>query len=86
MQFDAAEKRIVRLENNMATLMRYLYRLGSRVFINCQYYGGQTTFQKYKCIRCMKDDRCNDGQLMQLDQCLCCTRYEPIFGQVYEIA
>ena len=40
---------------------------------------------KYRCIRCLKDDRCGDGQMMQIDQCLCCTRYEPIFGQVYEI-
>ena len=45
-QFDATEKRIVRLENNMSTLMRYLFRLGARVFINCQYYG-QNTFPKY---------------------------------------
>lgn len=33
----------------------------------------------------MKDDRCGDGALMQIDQCLCCTRFEPIFGQTYEI-
>lgn len=45
-QFDATEKRLVRLENNMATVLRYLYRLGSRVFINCQYYG-QNKIPKY---------------------------------------
>jgi len=82
---DAAEKRIVHLENNMATVMRYLFRLGSRVMINCVYYGGQTTFEKYKCIRCMRSDRIGDGQMMQIDQCMACTRYEPVFGQVYEI-
>ena len=37
---------------------------------------------KYKCIRCMRDDRVNDGQVMQIDQCLSCTRYEPIFGNL----
>ena len=82
---DMAEKRIVHLENNMATVMRYLFRLGSRVMINCVYYGGQTTFEKYKCIRCMNSDRIGDGQMMQIDQCLVCTRFEPVFGQVYEI-
>lgn len=82
---DTAEKRIVHLENNMATVMRYLFRLGSRVMINCVYYGGQTTFEKYKGIRCMQMDRINDGQMMQIDQCLTCTRFEPIYGQVYEI-
>lgn len=79
------EKRIVRLENNMATLMRYFYRLSSRVHINCVYYGGQATYEKYKCIRCLKDDRLSDGQMMSIDQCLNCTRYEPIIGQVYDI-
>lgn len=38
----AAEKRIVKLENNMATLMRYFYALGGRIFINCTYFGGIT--------------------------------------------
>lgn len=38
---DAAEKRIIKLENNMATMMRLLFRLGCRVPINCVYYGGQ---------------------------------------------
>jgi len=32
----------------------------------------------------MKDDRVGDAALVQIDQCLCCTRFEPIFGQVYE--
>lgn len=45
-QFDMTEKRLVRLENNISTLMRYVFRLGARVFINCQFYGGQTTFEK----------------------------------------
>ena len=82
---DASEKRIVRLENNMATIMRYLFRLGSRMSINCVYWGGTSTFEKYKCIRCMQMDRAGDGQMMQIDQCLTCTRFEPVFGQVYEI-
>ena len=45
-QFDKAEKRLVRLENNMSTLMRYIFRLGARVMINCHYYG-QNIFPKY---------------------------------------
>lgn len=40
---------------------------------------------KYKCIRCLHNDRINDGQSMTLDQCLSCTRYEPVLGQVYAI-
>ena len=82
---DTAEKRLIHLENNMATLMRYLFRLGSRVHINCQYWGGTTPFEKYKCIRCMHDDRISDGQMVQIDQCMNCTRYEPVYGQVYEL-
>lgn len=82
---DTAEKRIVRLENNMATVMRYLFRMGSRVAINCVYWGGSSVFNKYKCIRCLRDDRISDGQFMQIDQCLTCTKFEPIIGQVYEI-
>ena len=80
------EKRLVRLENNMATIIRYLARIAARVPINCVYYGGQVpSSEKYKCIRCLKDDRINDGQLMSMDQCLNCTRYEPLIGQVYDI-
>ena len=82
---DTAEKRIVHLENNMATVMRYLFRLGSRMAINCVYWGGSSVFNKYKCIRCLRDDRITDGQFMQIDQCLTCTKFEPIIGQVYEI-
>lgn len=82
---DTAEKRLIHLENNMATLMRYLFRLGSRVHINCQYWGGTTLFEKYKCIRCMHDDRISDGQMVQIDQCMNCTRYEPVYGQCYEL-
>lgn len=33
----------------------------------------------------MQDDRINDGAIVTLDQCLCCTRYEPVIGQVYAI-
>jgi len=38
---DAAEKRLVKIENNISTMMRLLFRLGCRVHINCVYYGGQ---------------------------------------------
>ena len=83
---DHTEKRIVKLENMMATFMRYLFRLGARVPINCQYYGGQSpNFEKYAGIRCLADDRVEDGKLVQIDQCLNCTRYEPVYGQCYEI-
>lgn len=80
-----ADKRLAKLENNMATLMRLFFRLGSRVNINCVYYGGQTPFEKYNGIRCLCDDRISDGQAVQIDQCLTCTRYEPVFGQCYEL-
>lgn len=80
-----AEKRLIKLENNMATLTRLLFRMGARMRINCVYYGGQTPFEKYKCIRCLCDDRVSDGQNVQIDQCLYCTRYEPVDGQCYEI-
>ena len=79
---DHAEKRIVKLENLMATFMRYLFRLGARVPINCAYYGGQSSFHKYKCIRCLADNRIGDGKNVQIDQCLTCTRYEPVYGQL----
>lgn len=79
------EKRIVKLENIMSTLMRNLFRVSSRMHINCCYYGGQDIYSKYKNIRCLHNDRINDGQSMTLDQCLSCTRYEPILGQVYAI-
>ena len=79
------EKRLVRLENNMATMMRYLNRLSSRISVNCVYWGGTTTYERYKCIRCLRDDRIADGQMMSLDQCLNCTRFEPVIGQVYDI-
>lgn len=82
---DRAEKRIVKLENMMATMLRYLFRIGTRMNVNCVYYGGQTPFEKYNAIRCLQDDRISDGQSMSLDQCMNCTRYEPIIGQVYEI-
>lgn len=78
---DYTEKRIVRLENILATMMRYVIGMGRRMFVNCQYYGGQDHRSKYTCIRCLKDDRTDDGQVMTIDQCLSCTRYEPIIGQ-----
>lgn len=79
------EKRIVKLENNLATVLRYLSRISSRVYINCIYWGGVDSAQKYNCIRCLRDDRVSDGQIMSLDQCLTCTRYEPFIGQTYDI-
>lgn len=43
------DKRLIKLENNMATLMRLFFRLGTRVAINCVYYGGQNPgFNDYK--------------------------------------
>lgn len=81
---DYAEKRIVRLENILATMMRYVFGMGTRMFINCQYYGGQDHRSKYACVRCLKDDRTDDGQVMTIDQCLSCSRYEPIIGQTYD--
>lgn len=79
------EKRLVQLENIMSTQVRNLNRLSSRIVINCVYYGGQSVFDKYKCIRCLSDDLVNDAAQVTLDQCLNCSRYEPIEGQVYEI-
>lgn len=79
------ERRLVRLENNMATIMRYLWRLAARMPVNCVYYGGQSIYDRYKCIRCLKDNRVEDGGVFTFDQCMNCTRYEPIIGQVYEI-
>ena len=38
------EKRLVKLENNLSTIMRNLFRLSSRISINCQYYGGQSVY------------------------------------------
>lgn len=79
------EQRLVKLENNLSTVMRNLFRVSSRININCTYYGGQSIYGKYKCIRCLHDDRINDGAIVSLDQCMNCTRYEPILGQVYAI-
>ena len=78
------EKRLVQLDNINATTMRYLYRLSSRININCVYYGGQSIYNKYNCIRCLDDDLINDTPVT-LDQCLNCTRYEPVIGQVYDL-
>jgi murein DD-endopeptidase MepM/ murein hydrolase activator NlpD len=82
---NAAEKRVSQLENVTATMLRYLFRMSSRVQVNCVHYGGQDTFQKYNCIRCLHTDHVNDGQSMSMDQCLNCSRYEPIIGQIYDI-
>lgn len=79
------EARLVKIENVLANVLRNLGRVGSRINVNCVYYGGQDTFGKYKTIRCLCDDRVHDACSVTLDQCLCCTRYEPILGQVYEI-
>ena len=84
-QSKATEQRLVRLENTLSTVVRYLGRMGSRMNINCVYYGGQDTLSKYKCIRCLRDDRVHDGATVTIDQCLTCTRYEPIIGQIYDI-
>jgi hypothetical protein len=79
------EKRLVQIENVLSKAMHYLFRLSSRLNVNCVYYGGQDMFGKYNCIRCLHDDRINDGQSMTLDQCLNCSRYEPMIGQIYDI-
>ena len=79
------ESRLVRLENTLSFVLRNLGRVGSRINVNCVYYGGQDTFGKYKTIRCLRDDRVHDACSVTLDQCLACTRYEPIVGQIYEI-
>ena len=79
------EQRLVKIENNLSTVMRNLFRMSSRVNINCVYYGGQSVYGKYKCIRCLDDHRINDGAIVTIDQCLNCTRYEPVLGQVYAI-
>ena len=79
------EQRLVNIENNLSTVMRYLFGLSSRININCVYYGGQCKGDKYNCIRCMNDDLINDGALVSIDRCLTCDRYEPILGQVYDI-
>ena len=84
-QSKKTEKRLVKLENTLAFVMRNLGRLGSRMHINCVYYGGQDSFGKYKTIRCLKDDRLEEGCSVTIDQCMSCTRYEPILGQIYEI-
>ena len=84
-QSSSIEKRLVRIENALATVIRNQGRIGSRININCVYYGGQDTFGKYKTIRCLCDDRIHDASSVTLDQCLSCTRYEPILGQVYDI-
>ena len=84
-QSKRTEQRLAKLENILSTIIRNQGRLGARMNINCVYYGGHSTFNKYKCIRCLHDDRIHDGQLVTIDQCLNCTRFEPILGQVYRI-
>lgn len=84
-QSKRTEERLVRIENVLSTMTRNIGRMASRININCVYYGGQDTFGKYKTIRCLKDDRGDDGCSMTIDQCLSCTRYEPIIGQIYDI-
>lgn len=84
-QSKMTEQRLVRIENILSTVTRYLGRMASRVNINCVYYGGQSVMGKYKCIRCLRDDRVHDGATVTMDQCLTCTRYEPIVGAIYDI-
>lgn len=84
-QSKRVESRLVLLENITSVLLRNLFRLAARTPINCVYYGGQDVFGKYKSIRCLHDDRVHDGQSMTMDQCLNCSRYEPIIGQIYDI-
>ncbi len=84
-QSKRVEKRLSRIENILSTIIRNQGRLGARMNINCVYYGGHSSFNKYKCIRCLHDDRVHDGELVTIDQCLNCTRFEPILGQVYRI-
>lgn len=79
------EKRVVQLENHLATTMRYLFRLASIVPINDIYYGGNSLYEKYHGIRQLDDMLINDGFQTQLDQYLTSTRVEPIIGQVYEL-
>ena len=79
------EQRLVRIENTVAWLVRNFGRLGARMNINCVYWGGFDTFNKYKTIRCLKDDRIEEGCSVTIDQCLSCTRFEPIVGQIYDI-
>lgn len=80
------EQRLARIENILSWTIRNLGRTASRMNINCVYYGGQDIYTgKYKSIRCTHDDRIHDGISVTLDQCLCCTRYEPIIGAVYDI-
>lgn len=84
-QSKRTEQRLSRIENILSTIIRNQGRLGARMNINCVYYGGHSTFNKYKCIRCLHDDRVHDGELVTIDQCLNCTRFEPILGQIYNI-
>lgn len=79
------EKRLVKLENTLAYTLRLLGRLGSRINVNCVYYGGTDTFGKYKSVRCLDDDRVKEGGSVTIDQCASCTRFEPIIGQIYDI-
>ena len=78
------EERCAAVESLLAVVARYLFRTASRMQINCVYYGGQDEISKYDSIRCLDDKRVED-ELVTLDQCLTCTRYEPIHGRVYEI-
>lgn len=81
---DAAEKRLVKLENILSTVLRTLHRIAARIHINCVYYGGQSSYHKYRAIRCLDDNRVDDAKLVTIDQCVFCPRYEPVYGQDYE--
>lgn len=82
---DFTEKRLVKLENVLSTVLRYTFAIGKRMHVNCVYWGGTDHRSKYTCIRCLKDNLLEDGQVMQIDQCLSCSRYEPIIGATYDI-
>lgn len=45
-QSKMTEQRLVRIENILSTVTRYLGRMASRVNINCVYYGGQSVMGK----------------------------------------
>ena len=76
-----AEKRLVKLENMLATVHRYLFRLGSRMTINCMYYGGQTpSHNKYSCMRFCACDSITWTARVTRAQCMFYTSLTPICG------
>ena len=47
---DFTEKRLVKLENILSTVLRYTFATGSRIAVNCQYWGGTDHRAEEKCI------------------------------------